>query len=84
MMTDPLRYLFYKNGDHAISARQFKKLLIKAHFKNIHMNYLAFKGKHAGFLASFNYAITHKLLKQNKTGLLQFVAPWFQLMATKA
>jgi len=83
MMTDPLRNVFYKNGDHAISSRQFKKLLINNKFVNIHIEYMAFKGKKSSFLSQLNDNIADFFIKRNQIGILQFIAPWFKIIAIK-
>ncbi|MDM8521733.1 hypothetical protein QUF80_00015 [Desulfococcaceae bacterium HSG8] len=81
MMTDPLRHIFYKNGDHAISPIRFKRMLAgEADFQKI--KYIAFQGKGSGFSAVFNYKIINISTPRLKW-LHPFIAPWFIITATK-
>lgn len=85
MMTDPLRHIFYRSGDHAISPRRFKKLLIKNGFKDVQLRYFAFKATNPGFLSKLN----HKLFSigqhfKSNSSILAAIAPWFVISAVRS
>ncbi len=84
MMTDPLRHIFYRSGDHAISPRSLKKLLTKNGFKDVKLKYFAFKATNPGFLARLNHKLFLKFenLKSNSI-ILPVIAPWFVISAVK-
>lgn len=84
MMTSPLRYFFYKTGDHAISPMHFRKMLIKESFKRINIRYVAFRGKRASLLAGLNYKITSYLSVSRLRPILPLTAPWFIITAIKS
>lgn len=84
MMTNPLRHIFYRNGDHAISPMHFRKMLIKESFKRINIRYVAFRGKRASLLAGLNYKITSYLSVSRLRPILPLTAPWFIITAIKS
>lgn len=83
MMTNPLRNIFYKSGDHAISPLSFKRKLINHGFDEIKMGYMAFKGKRASRLSGLNHALTNRISKTIFSGFLPFCSPWFIVTAKK-
>lgn len=82
MMTNPLRYIFYRNGDHAISSVWFKRVLERNALQDISVNYISFKGKKPGILSRINYFTVDLINKYIKL-LLIFFAPWFIISAVK-
>lgn len=76
MMTDPLRYFFYRNGDHALSPIVFKKRLMKEGFRAISIRYVAFDRGEPTSLSRLN----HKLISLYNGAWTQwlhaFIFPW--------
>jgi ubiquinone/menaquinone biosynthesis C-methylase UbiE len=83
MMTDPLRHVFYRNGDHAISPIAFRKKLTVQGFGAVTISYLAFNGEGRTSLSRLN----HKLASLNDgcwpNWLQPLIFPWFVITATK-
>lgn len=83
MMTDPLRHIFYKNGDHAISPTHFKNLLKKNGFTNINFNYVALKGTTEKLLSTLNHKVLLGFRNLKLRPFIPAVAPWFVISAIK-
>lgn len=83
MMTDPLRHIFYKSGDHAVSPVHLRKILIKDNFERIRIRYVAFRGRGGSFLAGLNYKVAIDLSDSRLKWILPLTAPWFVITAIK-
>ena len=83
MMTNPLRYFFYKNGDHAISPHYFKKILLKTKFKNISITFFSLKGRGSGHLSRLNYNVFVNISNSKLKLLLPVLSPWFIITGIK-
>jgi ubiquinone/menaquinone biosynthesis C-methylase UbiE len=83
MMTNPLRFIFYKSGDHAISPGVFKKMLIQNGFSEIELQYIALRMKNPGHLGKLNFAVFDKIKQIRLNALSPILAPWFMVSAIK-
>ncbi len=83
MMTDPLRYIFYRNGDHAISPIHFQRILLKHGLFNIRLKYLSLNMIKPGLLAKLNSKLMNILILLRLEVFIPFVAPWFLISAEK-
>ena len=83
MMTKPLRNLFYKIGDRAMSPIHFKSQLLKNGFNQIKISYFTFEGIKTGIYANINYRITKTILRCRLNWMLPFVSPWYLISAIK-
>lgn len=83
MMTDPLRHIFYKNGDHAISPQYFKKTLEKSGFKEVTTNYFSLKGKKTSKGLILNYKIIDFAKRMHLFSLIPLFSPWFIITGKK-
>lgn len=54
MMTDPLRHIFYRNGDHALSPIVFKRKFAKYGFHKVSVNFLTFGTEGGKTLSALN------------------------------
>lgn len=84
MMTDPLRHIFYRNGDHAISPKHFKNILIKNGFKKVEHTYVSFWSTDASLLAKLNHKIFLELSKRKMSLIIPVITPWFVISAIKS
>ena len=84
MMTDPLRHIFYRSGDHAISPRHFESLLTKNGFKSVSFKYVALKGTTKGLLTRLNHKVLTGFRNLKLDTLIPVIAPWFVISAIKA
>ena len=82
MMTDPLRHIFYRNGDHALSPIAFKKRLIKGGIGKVTIRYLAFDGAKSTGLSRLNYKLIG-LHGSWPEWIKPFIFPWFIIVGTK-
>lgn len=83
MMTEPLRHIFYKSGDHAISPISFKRKFKNESFEDIHYNYISFGYKIASMPARFNNYIQRRISSSHFKFLSIFTAPWFIITGVK-
>lgn len=83
MMTNPLRHILYKNGDHAISPRYFKRILLRSNFKNITINFFSLKGKGAGRLSTLNHNVFINISNSKFKFVLPVLSPWFIITGIK-
>lgn len=82
MMTNPLRHVFYKSGDRAISPVKFKNTLKRKGFENISIEYIALKGRKLGF-SGLNYLVFNMLSDLRLAWLVPIIAPWFVITANR-
>jgi len=85
MMTNPLRHIFYRSGDHAISPRRFKNLLTNNGFKEVKFKYVALRAINSGLLEKLNHRLLLEFqnLKLNSI-IIPAIAPWFVISAIKS
>jgi len=83
MMTNPLRKIFYKTGDQAISPKFFQGLLLKENFRDILVSYLTFKEETSSFYAKLNYKIIDEISSLGWNWLLPILSPWFIISAVR-
>ncbi|MBF0224824.1 MAG: methyltransferase domain-containing protein [Desulfobacterales bacterium] len=83
MMTAPLRHIFYKVGDRALSPIYFKKSLIAQGIKNVNISYVTFKWKGASSFNNLNYQLFNKISKTQFNKLLPILSPWFIITGVK-
>jgi ubiquinone/menaquinone biosynthesis C-methylase UbiE len=83
MMTDPLRYFFYRNGDHALSPIVFKKRLMKEGFRTISIRYLAFDSGELTSLSRLNHRMISLYDGLWSKWLQPFIFPWFVITGIK-
>ena len=83
MMTMPLRKIFYKSGDRAISPVKFKNTLAKKGFEKIKIDYMALKSKNKYGPSGLNYFMFDKLSDSWLKGLLPMISPWFVITAIR-
>jgi ubiquinone/menaquinone biosynthesis C-methylase UbiE len=81
MMTKPLRMIFYRIGDRALSPIRFKAMLLKNGFNSVRISYFAFEGLKTGRYGKANYSIRKALNQQRLHWLLPFVSPWYLITA---
>jgi tRNA (uracil-5-)-methyltransferase TRM9 len=84
MMTNPLRHIFYKTGDHAISPVRLRRIMKKENFREVRIRYIAFEGKGGSLIADLNYKMVNQLIYRRLDRILKLVAPWFIITAVKA
>jgi ubiquinone/menaquinone biosynthesis C-methylase UbiE len=83
MMTKPLRTIFYRIGDRAMSPIRFKAMLANNGFRQIRITYFAFEGLKTGLYGRINFKITNRIKEQGLNWLMPFVAPWYLISAVK-
>jgi len=83
MMTDPLRHIFYRNGDHALSPATFKKKLIEGGFEEIEIRYFAFDSGAPASLSRLNYKLVSRYGGLWPKWLEPLFFPWFVITGIK-
>lgn len=83
MMTSPLRHIFYKSGDNAISPFSFKRKFERTGFRDIKSNYISFGYEIASIPARFNSYIHRRISSSHFKFLSIFTAPWFIITGVK-
>lgn len=81
-MTNPLRHVFYRTGDHCISPYRFRHQLKQAGFGKVDLGFIALGYKSSSKATQLNIVLT-EVVNRHQPVLMPFVSPWFIAVATK-
>jgi ubiquinone/menaquinone biosynthesis C-methylase UbiE len=81
-MTDPLRAVFYKTGDHAISPIWMRSTMEQLGFRNLALEFIALGEGSSSSVARYHVKFTN-FIKARLPRFAPFTAPWFAITGTK-
>jgi ubiquinone/menaquinone biosynthesis C-methylase UbiE len=81
-MTDPLRHVFYKTGDHCISPFWMKKKMEQIGFHDVSVHFVALGARSSSSVARWNRIIATHMNKRLPT-LSALASPWFIIVGRK-
>lgn len=83
LMTNPLRHIFYRTGDHAISPHRFVNQLKRVGFINIQIHFLALGNEKSSWFARFNKRVFDTVDNSRFDSVSCLLAPWFIVTGMK-
>jgi len=84
LMTNPLRHIFYRTGDHAISPQSFANKLKRIGFINLQIHYVALANEKSSWFARFNKHVYDTVANSRLDGVSCLLAPWFIVTGIKS
>lgn len=83
-MTNPLRHVFYRTGDHAISLQSFANKLKKIGFIRIQIYYVALGNEKSSWFARLDKHIFDMVANSSLVCVSRLFAPWFIVTGVKS